>query len=56
MSQNYGMQRNYGGGHDPTYRPPTVVAMKSERAWAVLAHLSTFINTFTGFLDRKCLS
>lgn len=49
-SENYGMQRDYGGAYDPAYRPPTIAATKSERTWAVLAHLSTFINTFTGFL------
>lgn len=51
--ENYGMQREYGGtggGYDAAYRPPTVSATKSERIWSVLAHLTTFINTFTGFL------
>jgi uncharacterized protein len=48
--ENYGIQREYGGAYDPMRHPPTVTATKSERTWAVLAHLTTFINTFTGFL------
>lgn len=51
---NYGMQREYGrtpgGAFDPSHRPPTISATRSERTWSVLAHLTTFINTFTGFL------
>ncbi|MBA2693229.1 MAG: DUF4870 domain-containing protein [Rubrobacter sp.] len=52
--ENYGMQREYGrmsgGAFDPSYRPPTITATKNERTWSILAHLTTFINTFTGFL------
>jgi len=52
--ENYGMQREYartgGGAFDSPYRPPTISATKNERTWAVLTHLTTFINTFTGFL------
>src|SRR3712207_7207394 len=40
-------QQNYGvigeGG-------PTAMAARDERTWSVLAHLSMFLNLFTGFL------
>ncbi|MGH3088297.1 MAG: DUF4870 domain-containing protein [Rubrobacteraceae bacterium] len=49
--ENYGMQRSCGGSYrPPPYRSPTTVATHGERTWSVLAHLSTFINVFTGFL------
>lgn len=49
---NYGIQREY----DPRVRTPVPGGMSvegeraGERAWSVLAHLSTFLNLFTGFL------
>ncbi len=45
---NYGIQREY----ELRSAPPTVGTMSGadERAWSALAHLSTFLNVFTGFL------
>ena len=45
---NYGIQREY----DPRVRTPVPggMSVEGERAWSVLAHLSTFLNIFTGFL------
>jgi uncharacterized protein len=46
--RNYGIQREYG--------PPLeasgagVMSVQYERTWSALAHLSTFLNLFTGFL------
>ena len=47
---NYGIQREHEAWASPP--PPVVGAMSagSERAWSALAHLSTFLNAFTGFL------
>ena len=47
---NYGVQREYGSWVAPY--PPVGGAMRSrdERAWSALAHLSTYLNIFTGFL------
>ncbi len=47
---NYGIQREYEARS--TAPPPVVGAMSTgdERAWSALAHLSTFLNVFTGFL------
>ncbi len=47
---NYGIQRDHEGLGVPP--PPVVGAMgaRDERAWSALAHLSTFLNLFTGFL------
>jgi uncharacterized Tic20 family protein len=39
--QNYGITEERG---------PTVVAAQEESTWSVLAHLSIFLNLFTGFL------
>ena len=45
---NYGIQREY----DPRIAPlaPGMVGVEGERIWSALAHLSTFLNVFTGFL------
>jgi uncharacterized Tic20 family protein len=47
---NYGIQH----GHElrPAPRGPVggVMSAREERTWSVLAHLSTFLNIFTGFL------
>ncbi len=47
---NYGVQR----GHDPWSLPYGPVggtmSTREERTWSALAHLSTFVNAFTGFL------
>ena len=47
-TRNYGIQRNY----DPRLETPAlgVMSIEDERTWSVLAHLSTFLNLFTGFL------
>ena len=45
---NYGIQREYG---PRTARlAPGMVGVEGERTWSALAHLSTFLNIFTGFL------
>jgi uncharacterized protein len=46
--RNYGIQREYG----PLPEAPGagVMSIQSERTWSALAHLSTFLNLFTGFL------
>ena len=47
---NYGIQH----GHEtwPASRDPVggVMSARDERTWSALAHLSTFLNIFTGFL------
>jgi uncharacterized protein len=47
---NYGVQREHGSW--PAPYPPVGGAMgaREERTWSALAHLSTFLNIFTGFL------
>ena len=47
-ARNYGIQREYG---PPLKSPgPSVKSVEYERTWSALAHLSTFLNLFTGFL------
>lgn len=45
---NYGIQRDY----DPRLATPHLgtMSLEDERTWSALAHLSTFLNLFTGFL------
>jgi uncharacterized Tic20 family protein len=49
---NYGVQREYEAGVGT--HAPYVMSLgderAGERAWSALAHLSTFLNIFTGFL------
>ena len=47
-TRNYGIQREY----DPPLESagPSVMSVEYERTWSALAHLSTFLNLFTGFL------
>jgi uncharacterized Tic20 family protein len=47
-ARNYGIQREYG----PQLEVPAsgVMSVGGERTWSVLAHLSTYLNLFTGFL------
>ena len=47
-ASNYGIQSEY----DPPIGTPAprMMSLEGERAWSVLAHLSTFLNVFTGFL------
>ena len=47
-TRNYGIQREY----DVRLETPafSVMSAQDERTWSALAHLSTFLNLFTGFL------
>jgi len=46
---NYGIQREYEARPAPPHRLG-MMSVEGERVWSVLAHLSTFLNLFTGFL------
>jgi uncharacterized Tic20 family protein len=46
-SANYGVQRERW---PEPYGPIGVMSARDERTWSALAHLSTFLNAFTGFL------
>ena len=46
---NYGIQREYEARPEPP-RWGGTMSVEGERAWSALAHLSTFLNLFTGFL------
>ena len=41
--QNYGVVREHGAN-------PAAMSTQEEKTWSVLAHLSIFLNLFTGFL------
>jgi uncharacterized Tic20 family protein len=45
---NYGIQREYDARIAP--RAPGMMDVQGERVWSAVAHLSTFLNIFTGFL------
>lgn len=45
---NYGVQREYESWPAP-YTPVGAMSTRDERTWSALAHLSTFLNAFTGF-------
>jgi uncharacterized Tic20 family protein len=45
---NYGIQREYDA--QISTPAPGVMSLEGERAWSVVAHLTTFLNIFTGFL------
>jgi len=45
--ENYGMQREWEPQSVATLGP---VSAADERSWSALAHLSAFLNLFTGFL------
>ena len=47
---NYGVQREYGSLAAPYPPFGGAVRSKDELVWSALAHLSTFLNIFTGFL------
>jgi uncharacterized Tic20 family protein len=47
---NYGIQHGYEPWPAPRYRVGGAMSAREERTWSVLAHLSTFLNIFTGFL------
>ena len=46
---NYGMYREHNA-KPGFHRPKVVVGAPAERTWSTLAHLSIFLNLFTGFL------
>lgn len=46
---NYGMYRGYETKPE-VYHPGSGVSAQTEDAWSALAHLSIFLNLFTGFL------
>jgi uncharacterized protein len=45
--ENYGIQKEWEPAREPA---PRLVSAADERSWSTLAHLSTFLNLFTGFL------
>lgn len=47
---NYGVQRGYDSWPAPDRTVGGTMSARDERTWSVLAHLSTFLNLFTGFL------
>jgi uncharacterized protein len=51
--RNYGVEpepEGSGGGSGPGRTLMTATSSKDENTWSVLAHLSVFLNLFTGFL------
>jgi uncharacterized protein len=47
-ARNYGIQREYDPPID--IRLPGTMSLEGERVWSAVAHLTTFLNIFTGFL------
>ena len=48
---NYGIQREYEDYNSPVLTPPPgVMSREGVRTWSAVAHLTTFLNIFTGFL------
>jgi uncharacterized Tic20 family protein len=47
---NYGVQREHEAWPVPRGPVGRTMSVRDERTWSVLAHLSTFLNIFTGFL------
>ena len=47
---NYGVQREHEAWPVPRGPVGGTMSVRDERTWSALAHLSTFLNTFTGFL------
>jgi uncharacterized protein len=47
---NYGVQRDHEAWPVPRGPIGETMSVRDERTWSVLAHLSTFLNIFTGFL------
>jgi uncharacterized Tic20 family protein len=46
---NYGVEHGPGGVSGPG-GPTTMMSSRDEETWSALAHLSVFLNLFTGFL------
>ena len=47
---NYGVQREHEAWPVPRGPVGGTMSVRDERTWSALAHLSTFLNIFTGFL------
>jgi uncharacterized Tic20 family protein len=47
---NYGIQREHEAWPVPRGPVGGTMGVRDERTWSALAHLSTFLNIFTGFL------
>ena len=47
---NYGVQREHESWPAPYGPIGGTMSVRDERTWSVLAHMSTFLNIFTGFL------
>ena len=47
---NYGVQREHEAWPVPRGPVGETMGVRDERTWSALAHLSTFLNIFTGFL------
>jgi uncharacterized Tic20 family protein len=47
---NYGVQREHEAWPVPRGPVGGTMGVRDERTWSALAHLSTFLNIFTGFL------
>jgi uncharacterized Tic20 family protein len=47
---NYGIQHSYEPRPAPRHLLGGAMSVREERTWSVLAHLSTFLNIFTGIL------
>ena len=47
---NYGVQREHEAWPVPRGPVGGTMSLRDERTWSALAHLSTFLNIFTGFL------
>jgi len=43
-------EQNYGVIGEPGAKHPASMSAQEEKSWSVLAHLSLFLNLFTGFL------
>jgi uncharacterized Tic20 family protein len=43
-------EQNYGMVGEPGANPAPMMNVQEEKSWSVLAHLSVFLNLFTGFL------
>jgi len=49
-TSNYGVQREHESWPAPYGHVGGTMSARDERTWSALAHLSTFVNIFTGFL------
>lgn len=49
-AKNYGVQRDHGMRPAPYSPARGPISREDERTWSTVAHLTTFLNIFTGFL------